>query len=1394
MRTRCPLVPVLGAAAALFGASSAFAQLPATLVPNSLPPFQGFNRSVHMTVTSPYDDCTMAISTTSSPAGFVTVAPPGPVVGLGPFTFTITSGLKTGSGTLIFLISGDPGNCVSPTQYNIPISITDPGGTPPKGSSHEKQQLEPVSMANGALINTFEDLRLHGPLPIYFERYYYSQLASEGQVRSPLGTNWMHNYDLSLRVSPPSAAVTYYRGESIRFTSSGTTWTQSTSTDLQYQLTQSGTTYQMLDPGSQLVYTFDGASGQLKSIADRRGNTQTLTYTNSLLSHIADGLGGTLDFVYTGTNLSKVTDQSGRSLFFTYSGGTISSFTDVGGKVTRYAYTGNGLMTSASLPRANVPYTTAYDASGLVTTQTDAAGNTFKFSFNTTAGTSTMTDPLSQLYSYTHSNRDLTQETDPAGNITQSTYDGSDRLLSRRDAAGHTTTFTYDATTGLVATTAFPDGSFQGYTLTSFAANGFTYYDITSVAYPDGSTESFQYDARGNILSRTDRNGQIWKTIYESHGLPLVKSAPNGSTTTYTYSTDGLANLVSIQFPGTSVINYKVDSLRRITSRQNSDGTSIAYTYDPYDHILTSTDEAGSVATYAYDANGNLASIKDPDGGVTQFTRTGTDKIGSVTDGVGRTLTAAYDSLDRPSKISYADGSGTQFGYDAAGNQNSFTDGEGKVWKQGFNPAGVMNSFTEPLGGKTSLTLDVMDRVTQLATPAARNTTYAYDKMGRVTTITDPLQKATTYTYDKAGNLTGATAPGALTATYGRDGMGFLSSITDPGGNKWGFTYDGFGRQLSVTDPLNQTQTFTRDARGRISSVTLPLGYYAAMLDGTGRVTNTKYSDGTSVDTKWDAAGHLTSATGLTFGYDNSGALTSSNGISITRDKVNRVSQVTLAAGKTVTYTYDRRGLITQVTDWLNGNTTFQYDDNSRLISVTRPNGVTSTYGYDADGLLTSIQDAKSASLSSISLTRDQRGLVSQATRTLPLNPTSAQLASVQSFHTFDAAGQIKEFQYDAMGRRTSDDTRTYVWDLASRLTSYAGGTDSGTLTSNGLGLIASQTKGGVTQQYVWNFGLGLPSISSIQTATDSTYYVHTPSGQLLYSVDSTGARHFYHYDEMGNTIFLTDDTGAVTDKYAYTEYGALLAPSGGSSNPFLFGGRDGTMALGAGLYSMRARVYDSRTGVFLSRDERIHLAPEQINAYAYAANNPLQFNDVSGADPNPGSGPIIVYIYVPIPGATVGGPGTSAPLIPGTGFTGLPDPPITLYPLPSTLAGTQPGQVLGNATSYINPIQVPQTVSDQQAEIHYLYDLAKKANQSNGFNAPRPAPAGGGAGNGQSYQPGNGQSTAQNGGSGNGLAGNRYQDVVNRINALYKRGKITAAQRNKMLLWAKVAADQDNN
>ncbi|UCG58418.1 MAG: hypothetical protein JSU70_02715, partial [Phycisphaerales bacterium] len=217
---------------------------------------------------------------------------------------------------------------------------------------------------------------------------------------------------------------------------------------------------------------------------------------------------------------------------------------------------------------------------------------------------------------------------------------------------------------------------------------------------------------------------------------------------------------------------------------------------------------------------------------------------------------------------------------------------------------------------------------------------------------------------------------------------------------------------------------------------------------------------------------------------------------------------------------------------------------------------------------------------------------------------------------SYDAACQVSTSTYDGMGHLTDDGTRTYTWDLASRMTSYTEDAETVTLTYDAMGQRLSRTEGGATRSYVWNYALGLSSVSVVtEGGDDLRYYVHTPGGGLLYSIEEAdNSRQDYHFDEMGNTLFLTDSAGTVIGSYAYSPYGEMLSSAGGLDNPFTWQGEYGVMDEGNGLYYVRARYYDANTGRFISRDPIKAIDPREINPYQYALGNPLRFADPSGS------------------------------------------------------------------------------------------------------------------------------------------------------------------------------------
>jgi RHS repeat-associated protein len=158
-----------------------------------------------------------------------------------------------------------------------------------------------------------------------------------------------------------------------------------------------------------------------------------------------------------------------------------------------------------------------------------------------------------------------------------------------------------------------------------------------------------------------------------------------------------------------------------------------------------------------------------------------------------------------------------------------------------------------------------------------------------------------------------------------------------------------------------------------------------------------------------------------------------------------------------------------------------------------------------------------------------------------------------------------------------------------------------------------------VTQNFVINYGLGLPSATIVRNGgADQRYYVYLPDGTLLYGVDAGGTvHHYFHFDESGNTLFLSDDSGNVTDSYGITAYGESVIATGSTPNPFTWQGRFGVMQeSGTSMYFLRARYYDSAPARFLSPDPVDGLSPQAINPYQYALENPANLIDPTGLSP----------------------------------------------------------------------------------------------------------------------------------------------------------------------------------
>ena len=1119
-------------------------------------------------------------------------------------------------------------NTVSNGTFAVEVTVH-PRGTVKKSASNypfSAEDSDPVNLFTGELImEEAPDLELGGPFPLRFMRYHASGLARDTLVRSALGLNWSHNFDWrALRASNHVDVVTW-QGRRIRFQRVAGAWQLADQpTITPFQLVDSGFNLIFGDPRDQRLYTFD-TNGLLRAISDGRGNTHTLSYNGGLLQQVADGLGRTLTFTDTGfARLSTVSDGQ-RNISFLF-GSYLALVIDALGYVTTYDYDlGNSiaaLLTAKTRPRGNVPFSQTYDSRGRVATQTDR--NTYLTTFLYDGNDTSFTDPRGNIRSYTHSaSGALLSYTDEGGQAISLSQNANGQRAVVTDRLGNTTGIAYHAPSGKPAAITNADGTVTSFLFTNHVASGITFYEPAQVTYPDGMTERFTYDTRGNVLTRTDRAGLVWTFTYNSRSQVLTALNPTGGTTTYTYDASG--NPASRSDSDTGTTTFAYDQFSRLTNIVHPDSTTMRMAWDANDRLTSTTDERGNTIAFSYDANDNLVGVTDALGRMRGLAYDGRDRMIRSTNRLGQVSSRGFGPLDQLLAVTNRNGNVTTFSYDARRRQTSVTDPGGRIWSMGHDNEAIPISFTNPLNQTSRTGTDQLGYPVTATNALGHVTRLVRDALRRVTATVDAIARTNQFSYEARGSLASATAPLIGTASYQRNNLGQLSGITDLNGRQWGFGYTAMGRLQSLTDPLNRRSLFDYDTRGRGRKTTFADGVTRTnSYDAASNLTRAQHSSGPDLQYSYDALDRLVTANNLAFTYDAEGRVTNttSSGVSFgaAYDPGGRLTNVTYLNGAlTIRYTYDSRDRPTRVQDSLTAaRMDFSYDEAGRLTGMTRANGVNGTYTYDAAGRLTRITEG---GIIDLQYTLNAAAEVTAANFTAPLDPGRFTNPIVGTF-VYDAAHQVKGvgFAYDARGRQTTAPGHGFAWDGASRLV----GIDGVTLGYNGVNDIVTRAAGGVTTRYFYNHALGLNPIVAEKNETSGQvlrYYVWSPGGRLLYLIDAQNgnAVSYFHFDRVGSTLALTAGNGTVTDAYAYSPYGVLLGHAGTSAQPFTYIGAFGVRAEG-NLCHMRARYYDPARARFLSRDPLWPRLGETrtLDPYEYALLNPFTNIDPQGTDELP--------------------------------------------------------------------------------------------------------------------------------------------------------------------------------
>ncbi len=1073
---------------------------------------------------------------------------------------------------------------------------------------------EPINVTNGNMYLSQSDYHLPSVgYGIHASRTY----NSGSQLIGLFGRGWSTAYDTSI-VALDSNMLRLNRddGRAIYFgRPSGTSGAFTPVIgDFHAQLSQGGGGYTLvLKDGS--VQQFN-SSGKLLSLADRNGNTTSLTYGGNGF-------------------LSSVTDPVGRVLTInTNASGLVTSISDTMGTVATYTYGGSSQLVSVTYAD-NSAFTFSYDGSFRLTAVTDALGN------------------IVEAHTYDGQGRALTSEKHGGVERYTLTYVSSTRT-DVTDALGRITKYTYDTSKGRNVVT-----------------------QVEGLCSCGGSQiQSWIYDSQLNVTSKTDALNHVTSYTYDADGNRLTQTDATG-TVTYTY--DGLGQVLTRTNQMNGVTTNTFDAGGNLSTTSDALNQTSTFTYNARGQILTATDARGKVTSFTYDTVGNLIRRTDANSIITFFFYDARGRLTKVRDGLSRSTLVAYDLAGRVNKITHPDLSFVSFTYDLAGRRMVVTDERGNPTNYAYDSAYRLISVTDAANHITGYGYDLMSNRTSMTDALSRVTDYEYDDFNRLKKVTYPPAETgaarlfDTLVYDAAGNVTSRTDTAGRLTSYAYDNLNRMASMTDAANKTSTFQYDVLSRVTSLTDASNQQYQFVYDAVGRQTQITRggssmsyaydEVGNRTQRTDYNGVVTNYSYDNlnrlttltypSRTVTYAYDPLDNVTRATNengsVYISYDNRYRVSSLSdpfyyGISYNYDTAGNRTKLKVNGATYATYTYDAVNRLTNLADSASLNFTYNYDAEDRLTSRSAPNGVVSGYAYDGLDRLTSLMHTAGATILSGNL----------YTHNNAHNISGWTTASEQKAYTYDAVDRLtnvtnfeapaENYSYDGVGNRTashlsasygyqpfnkltSTASATYTYDNNGNLISKTDASGTTTFTFNeenqltqvalpsgltvnykydGLGRrIQRTTSSGANERYVYDGADALIDLNA-DWSVATTYLNGLGIDNHLRQTSATTGVSYFHANHLGSTAALTDQSGAVVEQLSYDSFGN----NGGSTRTrFTYTGRERDSDTGMLYY--RARFYDPQLGRFISEDP-IGLA-DGINSYAYAKNSPPNGTDPLG-------------------------------------------------------------------------------------------------------------------------------------------------------------------------------------
>lgn len=960
--------------------------------------------------------------------------------------------------------------------------------------------------------------------------------------------------------------------------------------------------------GNRKVRNIYNDDGRLIAQEDNEGRRTSFDYDLAGRESVVTDKNGNISFYYYDErgNVTSMVDALGQISTYTYDvNDNQLTETDPLGNTTTRVYNANNDMLSVSDPEGNsVLYT--YNVRGQETTITDANGNQYVSTYDSVGNLLSVQDPLMNIAGNNINAQGLvTLKQDMLGNISTMTYDGEGNKLTQTDPLSVITSYTYDS-----------DNRISTQSMMRTAGNGQQVTDIINYQYDKnarqtrseddfGIIERMSYDNLGNMTNAF--NGLVTTQFsYDIYNRQIAEFTASGRQTN-TYDAEG--NKLTDTDKNGNTTSFEYDSLNRVVKTTYADASFMQMEYDAAGRMIKEIDTRGQETQYEYDRAGRRTKLIDAFGNEYSYEYDAQDNLIQETDALGRVTTYTYDALDRRISMTLADTTQMQDEYDALGRNIEKTDQAGKPVDYEYDPLGRLITVTDALNQVTRYEYDEAGNKTAQIDAEGRTTRWEYDQRGRTTARILPLGQRETFTYDLAGNMTSHTNFNDQTLDYSfNSSTGWLTRVTGPGILEV-YGYDNLGNR-TVAENRNGRYRYTYDSRNRLATETQPdgalLSYgYDEMGNKTSLIVNYVNGDIRTELFAYDELNRLTAVTDnqlqiTTFEYDAVGNQTHiryPNGlVSVSAfDALNRVMSISTFDGDdnlltSYVYGLDITGRRETLTEHTGRLSTFTYDDVYRLTNeaVIDPiNGDhTSAYSYDLVG-----------------------------------NRTQSIVNSITTGFVYDnndrlTGTEVHTYTYDEQGNMLTETdgvvTKAYGYDANQRMIDFGDGTQTITYQYNPDGIRTSKNVDGLASVFLVDSNRFYAQVIAEQDSASVINKEYVFGNDLL-SQFSDAASHYFHYDGLGSTRNLSDNSSKIADSYFYEAFGKLLKSNGTSENDYLYAGEQLDPEIDN--YYLRARYYNQNIGRFTQMDTWPGLDTNtlSLNKYMYGNDDPINGVDPSG-------------------------------------------------------------------------------------------------------------------------------------------------------------------------------------